>query len=521
MIFLPFLQIQQAQHYFLRHRILFILFLFSLPFSVRKVLINVSSSGTFNEYKDISIYLSDILLLSTILLFIINNKRYILSIEYWRRMFHVEHLFLPLMMPIFFLVWSATSIFWSESIPLAFSAWLHILEGYGLYVYILLSNVPHGTLDKSILMFHVEHKKCTINYVPRGTFLSLIVQILNKCSTWNIYRIIMTSIIFSALIQSFIGVLQFLYQRSLGITFFHESILAPDKPGIAKIILNGDVFIRGYAFFPHPNIFGGFMALALLMTFAYRLLFSQMFHVEHKWLYRGILFVQLAGLCISFSKSALIGYFLGMLYFLFCLQKMFHVEHLWKNTTLPPKIPKNVPRGTSFSFTVQIFNKCSTWNIYGKILLFHQRFQKMFHVEHYFFIGSVIFISALWLLSDPIYLLIQPLTERIFYIKSLSKISQEVFFQGVGIGQYVLTMQLFFSEQLLEWQYQPIHNVLLLIFAETGIIGLLAFLFFFFMVIWYGFFVPRGTIPKEIRKCSTWNKADYQTRCRKDRKRKY
>ena len=60
----------------------FFLFLFTLPLSVRKVFFVFSPDGTsgFNEYTDISLYLSDMLLLGVLIVFILENRNTILSI---------------------------------------------------------------------------------------------------------------------------------------------------------------------------------------------------------------------------------------------------------------------------------------------------------------------------------------------------------------------------------------------------------------------------------------------------------
>lgn len=56
---------------------------------------------------------------------------------------------------------------------------------------------------------------------------------------------------------------------------------------------------------------------------------------------------------------------------------------------------------------------------------------------------------------------------------------------GVGLGQFVPRMQEFFSSKLLDWQYQPVHNVFLLVWSEVGIIGLFG-LFQILRTIWKG-----------------------------------
>src|SRR3989344_4540909 len=169
-----------------RHVFWFVLFLLSLPFSIRKVFAVFTADGTFNEYLDVSLYLSDVLLCITLILYILENKSYILSISYWRKMFHVEHLLLPIFIPAFFIFWSGLSIFWSESLSLAWFTFLRLIEGFLLYLYILMQNVPRGTLSPqpakcstwnilqfylchSSQMFHVEHCIQEQPNVPRGT----------------------------------------------------------------------------------------------------------------------------------------------------------------------------------------------------------------------------------------------------------------------------------------------------------------------------------------------------------------
>ena len=103
--------------------------------------------------------------------------------------------------------------------------------------------------------------------------------------------------------------------------------------------------------------------------------------------------------------------------------------------------------------------------------------------------------------------IIQPFVERLFYINSIRGLFKGYLFEGLGIGQYVFDMQHFFTEKLLLWQLQPIHNVFLLIFSETGSVGIGLFLWFLaFVFLRNSKNVPRGTIPHlPMQKCSTWN----------------
>ena len=442
------------------HRLFFIFFLFSLPFSIRKVLAIFSADGTFNEYTDISLYLSDIFLIAVLLIYILENRLSFLSIVYWKRMFHVEHLFLPIFIPFFFVFWSGLSIFWAQNLSLATFSFIKVIEGYFLYLYVLLSNVPRGTLER--------------DQTTTG-----------KCSTWNIWQTVFVITIISAFFQSIIAILQFIQQKSLGITILNESVFSINDHGIAKILINENLFIRSYGFFPHPNVLGGFLAISLLISTAYPLIFGynlklyncstwnifkrikRLFHVEHYiniWLYRSLIVTQLLALFFTFSKSAILGYIIGFIILIFGIRQMFHT---------------NVP------------HNCSTWNIFKRI-------KRLFHVEHLVVIIGILLTGIIIFSFNLRFFLVQPAIERLFYTKSLQILFQSYFFQGLGIGQFVFVMQQFFHEKLEIWQFQPIHNVFLLIFSETGIVGISLFIWFFV----YVFLKNNSNVPHN---CSTWN----------------
>ena len=209
-----------------------------------------------------------------------------------------------------------------------------------------------------------------------------------KCSTWNIIKTTFIMVILSGFFQAIIAIVQFLYQKSLGLAFLKESIFSPLDVDVAKVIIENHIFVRSYGLFPHPNILGGFLAVSLLITIVYPVIFklklfhveqsqsnhpnvprgtifgvvlnylfrfidkcstwnnynpiNPMFHVEHYryiWLYRGLIFFQLLALFVSFSKSAIIAFILGLILVILKIRQMFHVEQSQINQP-------NVPRGT-------------------------------------------------------------------------------------------------------------------------------------------------------------------------------
>lgn len=473
-------------------------FFLVLPLSLRHTIFSFPPLGgqAFNEYTDISLFASDLVLITFFLLNILENKRKYLSIIWWKRMFHVEQFRIVVLTPLPFLLWCLVSTFWSENQTLAFYASLKLFEGYLLYVFLILINVPRGTLSNDIeycstwnknfdnqdqqTMFYVEqsHDKNVADHqiVPRGT-IETTLSILRNCSTWNTSMLILGGIIISALVQASVALWQFLAQSSVGLSFLGESYLGAHLPGIAKVILLDQVIIRPYGLFPHPNILASYLGLSILLLISVPIILkSQLFHVEHFLrFYRVALFMLTFVFLLAFSKSAILSLFVVIIYIAW---QMFHVEHSCRDDH--KSLEEIVPRGTIGSGQPLILN-CSTWNIYKK-------YSQLFHVEHLLF-GSILIvlflISALFLRSlDSYYFITQPIFERLFYLQGFLRMAQEHFWIGVGIGQSVLLMPHFFVEKLLEWQLQPIHNLFLLIWAELGVIGLVLFM----------------------RICSTWNK---------------
>lgn len=130
----------------------------------------------------------------------------------------------------------------------------------------------------------------------------------------------------------------------------------------------------------------------------------------------------------------------------------------------------------------------------------------MFHVEHLIIVWTIIIAGVMLLFINLKFFIVQPFTERLFYMSSIKGLYEAYLFEGLGIGQYVFGMQRFFIDKLLPWQLQPIHNVFLLIFSEIGLVGLVLFLWFLvFVYLRNNKNVPRGTSTYQNPECSTWN----------------
>ena len=270
-------------------------FLLSFPFSWRTVLVPSVIGGPFNEYMDISLYVGDILILSSIILIIKHNITY-KSILSKLKMFHVEHwLILTL---VFYLT---LSILWSEQWLL----WMDGIMGFIRVITIL-----------SIFVFSLKQ-----------------YQSENDCSTWNNIKWLTFIMAFSLSMQAIIGISQFIHNGSIGLSILGESEIAENIPGVAKIDFETHKQIRAYGTFLHSNILGGYLVLSIIfLSIFWRKFRPHMFHVEQLLIKIAIL-LGLFALIITFSKSALFAFVLSLGIYMFHVEqfktkKMFHVEHL-------------------------------------------------------------------------------------------------------------------------------------------------------------------------------------------------
>ena len=592
----------------------FYAFLLTFSLSTRKVLFFSPIKNEFNEYTGIYIYISDFFLIITLLnwLFLLYNKKYNLSIyKIWLKDFIHN---LSLLLPFILLFWTFVSILLSDNKIISLFRSFKLMEYYFLYLYIIFRFVPFiiSQNSKKSSYFSKEQSKCSTWNIKRGKMVKNLnfqqlsttyIQTPIKYSEnkQNVprgtlekinfsFKNIFTIIIYSALIQSLLAIFQFLKQKSIGFIFLKESFLSPEKYGVAKITIDGNIYIRAYGFFPHPNILGGFLLFSIIIT----ILYLKMFHMEHfkenwerqskcstwnifkKWLKSNILYfyqkiihlildffsknkqnvprgtlkdfsifknysflimckknipefsliIQIIALILSFSKSAILGLIFAIFFILWkqtkCstwnikrgkMAKNLNFQQLSTTYIQTPikysENKQNVPRGT-FSkndlnqILLTIIKKTkSIFYFFSKksIKIFYIETWKIILLTFFVFLISFSFFQKNDLQSS----FIQSFEERLFYLN----VSRETIFKnyslnffGIGMGSFVPNITNFSKNKPLIWQYQPVHNIFLLIWSELGIIGITLFLVW----IWSMFHVEHWKKHyKEKTKCSTWN----------------
>jgi O-antigen ligase len=251
-----------------------------------------------------------------------------------------------------------------------------------------------------------------------GLFLYLKLNLTKKIflNTLRIFAI-------GGLIQSIVALGQYIRQSNLGIRYLGESIIAPNLPGVAKLSFLGEKLIRSYGTFAHPNILACFLLLALYSAIYLSL--------KNKSVYLFSLPIISLGLILTFSRTVLfLGLVLLIIFFTYnCLKTK-------KKEILKPVLVSFI------SFTV--FS-----------LIFLPHLTQRFNIQKE---------------EQAVFL-------RTFYNKASRQIIKKSPFLGVGLGNFTFKLKEIYPD-LKSWQYQPAHNIYLLIVSEVGILALLVFILF-------------------------------------------
>lgn len=261
-------------------------------------------------------------------------------------------------------------------------------------------------------------------YFFGGAALLFFAQLFKKEINWHL---VTKAFLFSCLLSALLGIFQFSIQEVPEIKYLVAPHQVAEYAGESVLENNGARLLRAYGGLDHPNIFGGLMVVALI------LLIEKMLKIKSKEEWLALVFVFLIffwALLISFSRAAWLAFAVAFLVFLFFYFRRGLVKIL-------------LIAGLSIGLSMIFFGANSEW--------FSSRVSAASRLEN-------VSLEERWTGLN---------------IASKKIISQP--FQATGLGNYVV----FLADQypnLSAWQYQPVHNVWLLLSAEAGFwsAGLLA-----------------------------------------------
>lgn len=301
-----------------------------------------------------------------------------------------------------------------------------------------------------------------IHFIKISEFVLLYFYIKNNFWRFD-KRFFSYVVLSSALLQVLVSSLQFYYQESLGMRYLGESVISPIIKNVAKINEDGFRLVRAYGTFPHPNVLAAFSLFALFLPYYLFLgnraeirqesatcplpYYPKIRQTLNSLLPLRVKVARLAGLVsiVSILAILIMGLFLS-----------------FSRIAI-----------ISFVFTV-LTMLISLLFIKNKERIATNRLRK------YLFLTAMILISCLIVFNKELFSRFSDsdsITQRIFYVDVFKNAIAHSPVFGIGVGNFV---NYFYDNYpgLPEWQYQPVHNLLLLITAEIGLIGGLSFILF-------------------------------------------
>ena len=292
---------------------------------------------------------------------------------------------------------------------------------------------------KQILLFVNKHKRYIYLFFALALFnsvfstslfpsiikwiklLELIIFGYYVCERRDIFNIrrILAVLYYSLIFFSVIGISQFVLGKTLGGPMYvlGERSFDISTPGIALVEIVGRNFMRAYSTFSHPNSFSGYLGVGLILL---------ILNYSPKELSKKIigLLIILTAFVLAFSLSAFLG--------------------------------------ISFCILILLTRRKTLINTKAVLI-----------IPLIFLIVSLMlpFMSKI-VLSDKIKLP-QNISQRLELSVGAGEIISQKFLNGAGLNTFVIKASTIENNNYYLWLLQPVHNIYLLIFSETGVFGLI------------------------------------------------
>lgn len=249
------------------------------------------------------------------------------------------------------------------------------------------------------------------------------------------FQFLHISLLFSidALFESILAIFQYLNQGSLnGIFYFlGERTFTGATPGIANASINGQLVLRPYATFPHPNVLAGYLLLTMVLVWSYLL------KSDKHWIKTcGILSLLLSSiaLLLTFSRITI------LLWILLIFIQLFRL--LFTNLQKPKS------RGILIAVVLIAVGSLSF------LPLTREVFYRFAHTS----------------LSE------ESVTERTELLTASFTIIRQHPIMGVGLNNFIPAIAPLQKPLPLNLYLQPVHDIFVLVAAETGFAGFCLFI---------------------------------------------
>lgn len=388
---------------------LFLFFLFLLPFQTEFLLREPMIGKEKWQYGTIGMYLSSLMLVFAIISAAIESGERFRRIRIVERMRFIRRKRSGDVFLFVFILWAGLSIVLEQDRALAAYGFLTMLLAVGAFIMVQVM-VRRGKGDR-----------------------------------------IVTVLIVSAMIQALIGIWQFLSQETFTSTLLGTSAHPIWQAGTSVLKNGTGRFLRAYGTFPHPNVYGLFLAVSLLLVIMRIIDMCGKPIAANAWkrtAHIAAIPILSFGLIVSYSRLAWAGCTFGILAF---------GIHLFRNSFRchPGLDWKSIDSGPRTGMTRRyVFAICAT------VIVSVSVFAGMMH-ETIFprFDGAVIFQEG-------------SVTDRMTTYRDAIRVIRDSPFSGAGMWNSTAEL-IRLDPGRPVWDIQPAHDVPLLILTELGILGLL------------------------------------------------
>lgn len=270
-------------------------------------------------------------------------------------------------------------------------------------------------------------------------FALITVTSLIKSSDFY-YNLFFKIFILTGVLESIVALVQFISQKSTGLYLFGESRLGSNILGLARVDLLGHSLLRAYGTFPHPNILGGFLLFTISATVWYIRNILETRRLLASWASGAYLLgIQLIGLGLTFSRSAITGLLL-ILIFSLCRDRFKTCLYIERNSINNRKIIALIT-GIIVIFFLLIVRTPIQNTLSGKDLTTRLRIEYAAAAYHRFITAPIL---------------------------------------GRGWGTGPIELPAFSNFSFYPWELQPVHNIYLSVLSDLGIVGFLIFIYFIY-----------------------------------------
>ncbi len=304
----------------------------------------------------------------------------------------------------------------------------------------VIKNVAISRKDRIlfILLFLLILSSIAISPKPvAGVYLAIkilefsllgVVLLINKNL---VKKLLPLALQISIIFESLLALGQFINKGSINgvFYFFGERFFNSQTPNIANAKINGELILRPYGTFPHPNVLAGF----LLISLTYLLFLYKPKEKYQKWIYFFSITLGSVSLLFSMSRVAII---------------LFAIVLILKTIQFPT-----------------LKNKIDIRTFLTILILF------------IFTVFSFLPYRFSFNLSDV------SISERLNLMNSSIQMIRGKPLFGVGLNNFLSELPNYYKNPQNVFYIQPVHNAPLLIVSEIGILAGIILLYFYFRIL--------------------------------------